>query len=106
MCIIVPPTDKIDTSKEGTSVAYGGSSVYTTDDGNANLTLHSESTGGENYLPPVSIKIGDGATCFRDLPTLTSGNVQGDWTAEDPTNPSYIRNKPILNDDIFQQGDE
>ena len=102
VCIIVPPTDKIDTSKEETTSKFGGSSVYTTDDGNANLILHSEATGENSYLPPVSIKIGDGATCFRDLPTLTSGNVQGDWTTVDPTNPSYIRNKPILNDDIFQ----
>lgn len=57
-------------------------------------------------VAPISIKIGDGTTLFRDLPTLTAGNVQGDWTAIDPTDPSYIKNKPILNDDLFYQSEE
>lgn len=105
VCIIVPPSDKIDTTKEPTSTDTTNSNIiYTTDD-NGNLTLHTE-TADRNKVAPVAIKIGDGSTIFRNLPTLTSGNVQGDWTTADPTDPSYIHNKPIMNDDLFQQSEE
>ena len=105
VCIIVPPSDKIDTTKEPTSTdATNSNIIYTTDD-NGNLTLHTE-TADRNKVAPVAIKIGDGSTIFRNLPTLTSGNVQGDWTTADPTDPSYIHNKPIMNDDLFQQSEE
>lgn len=105
VCIIVPPSDKIDTTKEPTSTDTTSSNIiYTTDD-NGNLTLHTE-TADRNKVAPVAIKIGDGSTIFRNLPTLTSGNVQGDWTTVDPTDPSYIHNKPIMNDDLFQQSEE
>lgn len=105
VCIIVPPSDKIDTTKEPTSTDTTNSNIiYTTDD-NGNLTLHTE-TADRNKVAPIAIKIGDGSTIFRNLPTLTSGNVQGDWTTADPTDPSYIHNKPIMNDDLFQQSEE
>lgn len=105
VCIIVPPSDKIDTAKEPTSTDTTNSNIiYTTDD-NGNLTLHTE-TADRSKVAPVAIKIGDGSTIFRNLPTLTSGNVQGDWTTADPTDPSYIHNKPIMNDDLFQQSEE
>ncbi len=105
VCIIVPPSDKIDITKEPTSTDTTNSNIiYTTDD-NGNLTLHTE-TADRNKVAPVAIKIGDGSTIFRNLPTLTSGNVQGDWTTADPTDPSYIHNKPIMNDDLFQQSEE
>lgn len=105
VCIIVPPSDKIDTTKEPTSTDTTSSNIiYTTDD-NGNLTLHTE-TADRNKVAPVAIKIGDGSTIFRNLPTLTSGNVQGDWTTADPADPSYIHNKPIMNDDLFQQSEE
>lgn len=105
VCIIVPPSNKIDTTKEPTSTDTTSSNIiYTTDD-NGNLTLHTE-TADRNKVAPVAIKIGDGSTIFRNLPTLTSGNVQGDWTTVDPTDPSYIHNKPIMNDDLFQQSEE
>ena len=105
VCIIVPPSDKIDTTKEPTSTdATNSNIIYTTDD-NGNLTLHTE-TADRNKVTPIAIKIGDGSTIFRNLPTLTSGNVQGDWTTADPTDPSYIHNKPIMNDDLFQQSEE
>lgn len=105
VCIIVPPSDKIDTTKEPTSTDTTNSNIiYTTDD-NGNLTLHTE-TADRNKVVPIAIKIGDGSTIFRNLPTLTSGNVQGDWTTADPTDPSYIHNKPIMNDDLFQQSEE
>ena len=105
VCIIVPPSDKIDITKEPTSTDTTNSNIiYTTDD-NGNLTLHTE-TADRNKVAPIAIKIGDGSTIFRDLPTLTSGNVQGDWTTTDPTDPSYIHNKPIMNDDLFQQSEE
>lgn len=105
VCIIVPPSDKIDTAKEPTSTDTTNSNIiYTTDD-NGNLTLHTE-TADRSKVAPVAIKIGDGSTIFRNLPTLTSGNVQGDWTTSDPTDPSYIHNKPIMNDDLFQQSEE
>ena len=105
VCIIVPPSDKIDTTKEPTSTDTTNSNIiYTTDD-NGNLTLHTE-TADRSKVVPVAIKIGDGSTIFRNLPTLTSGNVQGDWTTADPTDPSYIHNKPIMNDDLFQQSEE
>lgn len=105
VCIIVPPSDKIDITKEPTSTDTTNSNIiYTTDD-NGNLTLHTE-TADRNKVAPIAIKIGDGSTIFRDLPTLTSGNVQGDWTTADPTDPSYIHNKPIMNDDLFQQSEE
>lgn len=105
VCIIVPPSDKIDTTKEPTSTDTTNSNIiYTTDD-NGNLTLHTE-TADRSKVIPVAIKIGDGSTIFRNLPTLTSGNVQGDWTTADPTDPSYIHNKPIMNDDLFQQSEE
>lgn len=105
VCIIVPPSDKIDTTKEPTSTDTTNSNIiYTTDD-NGNLILHTE-TADRNKVVPIAIKIGDGSTIFRNLPTLTSGNVQGDWTTADPTDPSYIKNKPILNDDLFQQSEE
>lgn len=105
VCIIVPPSDKIDTTKEPTSTDTTNSNIiYTTDD-NGNLTLHTE-TADRSKVAPVAIKIGDGSTIFRNLPTLTSGNVQGDWTTADPTDPSYIHNKPIMNDDLFQQSEE
>lgn len=105
VCIIVPPSDKIDITKEPTSTDTTNSNIiYTTDD-NGNLTLHTE-TADRNKVVPIAIKIGDGSTIFRNLPTLTSGNVQGDWTTADPTDPSYIHNKPIMNDDLFQQSEE
>ena len=105
VCIIVPPSDKIDITKEPTSTDTTNSNIiYTTDD-NGNLTLHTE-TADRNKVAPIAIKIGDGSTIFRNLPTLTSGNVQGDWTTADPTDPSYIHNKPIMNDDLFQQSEE
>ena len=105
VCIIVPPSDKIDTTKEPTSTDVTNSNIiYVTDD-NGNLTLHTE-TADRNKVAPIAIKIGDGSTIFRNLPTLTSGNVQGDWTTADPTDPSYIHNKPIMNDDLFQQSEE
>lgn len=105
VCIIVPPSDKIDTTKEPTSTDTTNSNIiYTTDD-NGNLTLHTE-TADRNKVAPIAIKIGDGSTIFRNLPTLTSGNVQGDWTTADPADPSYIHNKPIMNDDLFQQSEE
>lgn len=105
VCIIVPPSDKIDTTKEPTSTDTTNSNIiYVTDD-NGNLTLHTE-TADRNKVAPIAIKIGDGSTIFRNLPTLTSGNVQGDWATADPTDPSYIHNKPIMNDDLFQQSEE
>ena len=105
VCIIVPPSDKIDITKEPTSTdATNSNIIYVTDD-NGNLTLHTE-TADRNKVAPIAIKIGDGSTIFRNLPTLTSGNVQGDWTTADPTDPSYIHNKPIMNDDLFQQSEE
>ena len=105
VCIIVPPSDKIDITKEPTSTDVTNSNIiYVTDD-NGNLTLHTE-TADRNKVAPIAIKIGDGSTIFRNLPTLTSGNVQGDWTTADPTDPSYIHNKPIMNDDLFQQSEE
>lgn len=105
VCIIVPPSDKIDITKEPTSTDTTNSNIIYTIDDNGNLTLHTE-TADRNKVAPIAIKIGDGSTIFRNLPTLTSGNVQGDWTTADPTDPSYIHNKPIMNDDLFQQSEE
>ena len=101
VCIIVPPSKDINISEESTAKISGG--VYATDD-NGNITLHSN--GADTNVYPVAIKIGDGSNVFRDLPTLTSGNVQGDWSTVDPSNPSYIKHKPILNDDLFEQSEE
>lgn len=84
---------------------YAPGATLFTDTGDGNIVVSTENI-DYTGVAPISIKIGDGTTIFRDLPTLTTGNVQGDWTAADPTNPSYIKNKPILNDDLFYQSKE
>ena len=84
---------------------YAPGATLFTDIGDGNIVVSTENI-DYTGVAPISIKIGDGTTIFRDLPTLTTGNVQGDWAATDPTNPSYIKNKPILNDDLFQQSEE
>ena len=64
VCIIVPPSDKIDTTKEPTSTDTTNSNIiYTTDD-NGNLTLHTE-TADRNKVAPIAIKIGDGSTILE-----------------------------------------
>ena len=64
VCIIVPPSDKIDTTKEPTSTDTTNSNIiYTTDD-NGNLTLHTE-TADRNKVAPIAIKIGDGQDGFE-----------------------------------------
>lgn len=78
VCIIVPPSDAITDTSTSTSTAQTGG-VFATDqvDTNGNptgqVTLHAN--GADENVYPVSIKIGDGSTIFRDLPALTSGNV-------------------------------
>lgn len=75
VCIIVPPSDKINIDKETTDVGGAGNGlVYATSDAVGNVILHSGTT-DPGQVSPVSIKIGDGTTVFRNLPTLTSGNV-------------------------------
>lgn len=78
VCIIVPPSDAITDTSTSTSTTQAGG-VFATDQVDANgnptgqVTLHAN--GADENVYPVSIKIGDGSTIFRDLPALTSGNV-------------------------------
>lgn len=95
-----------DTDPNSSEIHYytPGATLFT-DTGDGNIVVSTENI-DYTGVAPISIKIGDGTTIFRDLPTLTSGNVQGNWATVDPTDPSYIHNKPVMNDDLFQQSEE
>ena len=44
----------------------------------------------------VFIKIGDGKTVFKELPTLSDiSNIHPDWHETDTSSPNYIWHKPI-----------
>ena len=50
----------------------------------------------------VFIKIGDGKTVFKELPTLSDiSNIHPDWHETDTSSPNYIWHKPITNNDMF-----
>lgn len=104
---LVPVQEDFNTDSNTSQIHYcvSKSVLFNDPKADGNIVISTENI---DYIgvAPVSIKIGNGTTLFRDLPTLTTGNVQGDWTAIDPTNPSYIKNKPILNDDLFYQSEE
>lgn len=104
---LVPAQENFDTDSNKSQIHYcvSKSVLFNDPKADGNIIISTENI-DYTGVAPVSIKIGDGTTLFRDLPTLTTGNVQGDWTAIDPTNPSYIKNKPILNDDLFYQSEE
>lgn len=104
---LVPAQEDFDTNSNTSQIHYcvSKSVLFNDPKADGNIVVSTENI-DYTGVAPVSIKIGDGTTLFRDLPTLTAGNVQGDWTAIDPTNPSYIKNKPILNDDLFYQSEE
>lgn len=104
---LVPAQEDFNTASNDSQIHYcvSKSVLFNDPKADGNIVVSTENI-DYTGVAPVSIKIGDGTTLFRDLPTLTSGNVQGDWTAIDPTNPSYIKNKPILNDDLFYQSEE
>lgn len=104
---LIPKTEDFESTDPNSSEIhyYTPGATLFTDAGDGNIVISTENI-DYTGVAPISIKIGNGTTIFRDLPTLTTGNVQGDWAATDPTNPSYIKNKPILNDDLFQQSEE
>ena len=104
---LVPAQEDFNTDSNVSQIHYcvSKSVLFNDPKADGNIIISTENI-DYTGVAPISIKIGDGTTLFRDLPTLTAGNVQGDWTAIDPTNPSYIKNKPILNDDLFYQSKE
>lgn len=104
---LVPTVEEFNAQSSEQKIHYCVSKAVLFNDPKAdgNLIISTENI-DYTGVAPISIKIGDGTNLFRDLPVLTSGNVQGDWAATDPTNPAYIKNKPILNDDLFQQSEE
>lgn len=104
---LVPAQEDFNTDSNVSQIHYcvSKSVLFNDPKADGNIIISTENI-DYTGVAPISIKIGDGTTLFRDLPTLTAGNIQGDWTAIDPTNPSYIKNKPILNDDLFYQSEE
>lgn len=73
---LVPAQEDFDTNSNTSQIHYcvSKSVLFNDPKADGNIIVSTENI-DYTGVPPVSIKIGDGTTLFRDLPTLTAGNV-------------------------------
>lgn len=73
---LVPAQEDFNTASNDSQIHYcvSKSVLFNDPKADGNIVVSTENI-DYTGVAPVSIKIGDGTTLFRDLPTLTSGNV-------------------------------